>query len=124
MEWELIEFILDVYLMLVIGEGRFPVNSNPNGPPDAMNTPVSNNNNPNMTMSLAPIQVHQARSDWPKQILLSLAGMSPAKLETFEVSLQKILVGTAKYLSSLRAVNSCLCNYVCMLFSQRRKGEG
>lgn len=40
LEWELIEYVLDVYLMLVVGEGRHPVSTGAGS-----GYPGSNNNN-------------------------------------------------------------------------------
>jgi hypothetical protein len=78
LEWDLIEYVLDVYLMLVLGEGRFPVNTNnPNGSSSSSSSSSSNtyqiNSNNSISINGAPHgNKHSARSDWPKKVLLVL----------------------------------------------------
>lgn len=63
LEWELIEYVLDAYLMLVVGEGRNPVNvSAGSGYASAANSPMAGGG------TLVPLHQHAARSDWPKQV--------------------------------------------------------
>lgn len=74
LEWELIEYVLDVYLMLVVGEGRHPVsvgagsgypgsNSGGSNAAGGANSPMAGGNT-----GLVPIKHHTARSEWPQQV--------------------------------------------------------
>ena len=63
--------------MLVVGEGRYPVNVSSGG---------------GAGTALVHVNHHTARSEWPQQILLSLPGVTRAKLSEFDVNLQKMLV--------------------------------
>jgi len=67
LEWDLIEYALDVYLMLVVGEGRHPVSvgagSGYPGSNSGANSPMAPGNT-----GLVPIKHHTARSEWPQQV--------------------------------------------------------
>ena len=71
LEWDLIEYALDVYLMLVVGEGRHPVSvgagSGYPGSSSGGNSPMVQGNT-----GLVPIKHHTARSEWPQQVCNSL----------------------------------------------------
>jgi hypothetical protein len=62
LEWELIEFVLDVYLMLVVGEGRNPVNVSAGSGYVASPTAGAGGG------ALVPLHQHAARSEWPQQV--------------------------------------------------------
>ena len=63
----MIEFLLDVFLMLVIGEGRFPVNVNPVvGSSASGGTPGMSGS---ASGGIVPVNRHSARSDWPQQVI-------------------------------------------------------
>lgn len=68
--------------MLVVGEGRHPVNVSSG----------SGSGGSSAGTALVPVNHHTARSEWPQQILLSLPGVTRAKLSEFDVNLQKMLV--------------------------------
>jgi hypothetical protein len=73
LEWDLIEYVLDVYLMLVVGEGRHPVNVDAgSGHPGSTATTSAQGGNGGGMLggngALVPVHHHTARSDWPQQV--------------------------------------------------------
>jgi hypothetical protein len=67
MEWELIEFALDVYLMLVVGEGRHPVNVGAGSGYTAAPGQATQAGMPSGA-ALVALHQHSARSEWPAQV--------------------------------------------------------
>ncbi|KAJ1426912.1 hypothetical protein B484DRAFT_480028 [Ochromonadaceae sp. CCMP2298] len=82
MEWELMDFLLDVHLMLVLGEGRQPLCTEGGmGMGGGMDARISESGS------------HSVRSEWPQRILLSvtenMAGGGQHRLLLLEQQLRK-----------------------------------
>jgi len=79
-EWDLIEFLLDVFLMLVMGEGRQPIFVS--GGSGAVGTSDCNTS----------MCAHAVRSDWPPRILMSVSAVvTMERIAQLEQQLRSIM---------------------------------